>query len=58
MNDIGMWVRFPLQQSIIVYFTLTAVMETLSWEARGNGAYLRERQNPNGYPKIDTSNNN
>ena len=40
-NHNAMRVKFPLRQSIVVSFTLTASPETARWEAKGNGAYLR-----------------
>ncbi len=41
-NYNAMRVEFPLRQSIVVSFTLTASLETAGWEAKGNGECLRK----------------
>ncbi len=38
-----MQVGFLLWQSIAISLTLTAMSERMWWEAKGHGAYLRER---------------
>ena len=42
-NYNAMRVEFPLRQSIVVSFALTASPEMAGWEAKGKGAYLRAK---------------